>query len=409
MYSQCYIKYPLTTAQRNFEKNRLTARADWECDVKVILVNFHFIQKTNGTRNFTAIDDGSGGKYTGYDYAHGIIASLNSDLLQNTKMHIPPLNNTPVNDKKYKFVVRGVYFHQSDADWINPNPSVLRATTSSNQMQQFDVFIHSSVGANTPTPVTSAPGPKPGVSGYAASTSSSPGDKYTVVNTFVDYEYFKFNNYTDQYTNSVGFRMPLSQVFDRAASFHGLYQHEFNHLLTLDHTVMYPWGNACPTVKDNGPGSVDVDCDDFCWDTPTAWYMRDNLNAPCHPKNCSGTNWNTWGSNNRMEYSGWSALTPNQLSRIHSTLENGTQLRSYLLCERVKIDQNFCAFDHNITLFSGKKVTINKTCSSNNQSIVNNKRYVKVVYNDNESAEIFNGFEVKDGGYFEVMSSCVCN
>ena len=410
-YSQCHIKNPLTTTQRTFEASRSTyvrPRGDWQCDIKVIQVNFHFVQKTNGTRNFRANDDGYGGNYTVYDYAHKIIESLNSDLLTNTKMHIPPANNTAVTDKKYKYVVRGVYFHQNDAAWTNVDPFItsLRNATSANHMEQIDIFITTTANANTV--VT----PKPGTGGYASSTSSTPGDKYTVCNEYTNYEYYIYNKYFNQWANPQNYFLTRNEIFEMVSNGQGLFNHELNHLLTLDHTVMYPWGSPCPTVKDNGAGSVDPSCDDFCWDTPNAWFMRDNLNAPRHPANVSGTpktEWETWGSNNRMEYSGYNALTPNQLSRIHSALENINWLRGYLLCERVKTDIALCAFDPNITLFSGKKVTINKNCALSNQSIVNNKRYVKVVYNDNESTEIFNGFDVKDGGYFEVLSSCVCN
>jgi hypothetical protein len=409
---QCYIKHPLTAAQRQYEAGRsLTPRADWECDVKVIQVNFHFIQKSNGTRNFRMNDDGYGGNFTGFDFAHKVIEKLNIDLLKNEKMQIPPGNNMAVLPKRYKFVVKGVYFHQNDAAWSNTGLShTLIANTSANILQEFNIIPVTQDNANSPTCTTCIPNPEPGGGGWASSISSLAGDKHTVVNQYALYEHFIFNNFKNQWSNpAYGRRFSRNEVFEYVTDGVGIYNHELNHLLSLAHTVMYDWGSPCATVKDNGAGSVDLTCDDFCWDTPSAWHMRDNLNAPQHPAIVAGVHYPIWGSNNRMEYSGYAALSPMQINRIHSALENSNNLRGYLLCERVKTDIALCAFDPNVTLFSGKKVTINKNCSASTQSIVNNKRYVKVIYNDNESTEIFNGFEVKDGGYFEILSSCVCN
>jgi len=212
-YSECHIKNPLTTTQRTFEASRSTyvrPRGDWQCDIKVIQVNFHFVQKTNGTRNFRANDDGYGGNYTGYDYAHKIIESLNSDLLTNTKMHIPPANNTAVTDKKYKYVVRGVYFHQNDAAWTNVDPFItsLRNATSANHMEQIDIFITTTANANTV--VT----PKPGTGGYASSTSSTPGDKYTVCNEYTNYEYYIYNKYFNQWANPQNYFLTRKEIFE---------------------------------------------------------------------------------------------------------------------------------------------------------------------------------------------------
>ena len=403
--STCYIKYPRTNGGAP-PRSPLKPRTDW-CGPKVIQLNFHFIQKSNGSRNFQANSDGYNGIYTGYDYAHRLTESLNAELLRNEKMHIPPGNNTQVLDKNYKFIVRGVYFHANDTAWNDPASHVenLRNNTLSlNPMQQMDVFL------STHPQTLALPPSKPGTGGFASDVSSIPGNKYTVCNEYTNYEYYIHNNFFDQWRTPQSYRMTRKELFEYVTWGSGIFNHELGHLLRLDHTVMWGWGSPCPTVKDNGVGSVDPVCDDSCWDTPSAWYMRDTLNAPRHPANVNGNpnvEWKTWGSNNRMEYSGYNALTPHQLGRIHAALENGSQLRSYLLCERLKSDFNLCVINPNITLYTGKTIAINKNCGVPTLTVAP-KRYVKVVYNDRNFTEVFGNLEVRDEGYFEILSSCVC-
>lgn len=87
--------------------------------IKYIRINFHFMlfKDTNpdAPGNFTKMDDGRGNTdFTGYDWVDDLIQTVNQRLASNTQMRYPLGNNTPVIERKYRFVLNGVFFHKDD-------------------------------------------------------------------------------------------------------------------------------------------------------------------------------------------------------------------------------------------------------------------------------------------------------
>ena len=77
-----------------------------------IKVNFHFMMKSDSTLNFTPFDDGNGNcSFSAYEYSNILISYANSMLAQNSQMHLPLGNNTPVLQRKYRLWLEGIYFH----------------------------------------------------------------------------------------------------------------------------------------------------------------------------------------------------------------------------------------------------------------------------------------------------------
>ncbi len=374
---ECHVLRPMSQAiKQQRMNNNVTARSDWACATKVIALNFHYL--SNNTRgNFTATGDGLGNIISGFDYANMLVDLLNERLKINNKMNLPPSNNTQVWEKNYKFELHSVNFHHNITD-----VDQMRANSGANNNFQMDVIVDNN------------PSRRPD-HGWASTTNPFDKDKWVNINSYGGY--YKFIQ-IDKLTQFQALNKILAEDVN-------LLNHELGHLLTLDHTVLYGGGGKCPTVKFNGV--IDAACNDDCWDTPSAWHMTDVLNSPIHPGEAnpnSHKDFFTWFSNNRMEYSGYHALSPCQLTRIHSSLEASNQMRSYLISERVKTDISLCNFQSNIVSYYGKKITINQNCNINNQSLVLAKRYVKI--HANESTEIFSGFEVFDKGYFEVLGQC---
>ena len=85
---------------------------------KWIRINIHFISKSDGTGNFNVNDDGNGDpNMNGYKRAEIIINECNIALADNQKMWRPFGSNTPVQPIRVRYLLAGVYFHNSDY-WI---------------------------------------------------------------------------------------------------------------------------------------------------------------------------------------------------------------------------------------------------------------------------------------------------
>lgn len=416
IHFSCKVLRSPTHNQRNEMRHiLLKPRSDWPCAIKTIPVNFVFIQKDDGSWNWRESSNGLGqNTNNGYDFAHASIDKLNEELKKNIKMTIPPGNSTPVIPKNYRFVVHGVYFVKNSL-YNDYNSGVLEDSilpyTTIVPDSHFTVFIQSDTSSNL---------------GGGQAWSASATDKVKYTN----------NNGWGGYYRSVRIdKMSLKDAFEKITQDEsGVLNHELLHLLTLDHTVKNGLGCNCPCKKMpvlydtifrfntssmkidtithhcsgfSNNGIVDTTCNDICDDTPSAWYMVDSINSPMHP----GVNdpnkhpqFFTWFSNNRMEYTGYSALSKCQIEQLNNALEDPMQ--SYLICHKLKTNRNLCGFNNYITSYYGRDISINKNCGLSFPLLVNSNRYVKTISSGN--VEIFNNFEVKDKAYFEVINDCAC-
>ena len=86
---------------------------------KWIRVNIHFINHSDGTGNFNPNDDGNGNTgMNGYKRAETVINFANEKLANNQQMWRPSGNSTPVSPIRIRYLLTGVYFHNSD-QWIS--------------------------------------------------------------------------------------------------------------------------------------------------------------------------------------------------------------------------------------------------------------------------------------------------
>ncbi len=344
---------------------------------KFVRVNIHFIQKSDGTGNFTETSDGFGNDFNGYNVSMEMLHWINTK--DNQTLNIPPdhsLIKYPIN---IKFVLDAVYFHQSDELYPNSFNSNCNDTYSTNSSEVMQCYMRGD-----------------GVSDHANNISSTSLNKYISLKQLV-------NRYSSWINNMENDNYSWFQH-----STYGTTQHELYHLLTLSHTVRYNSGPPCPTDDSSA-------CNDGCDDTPTPFEMVNDYNFTGNSTSisepfCGWGNGNVhWCSNNRMDYSGSGALSPCQLERMHSSIDNG--LDAFRLCKRLNGTNQLCSFSFPQISYYGSIVTIGgANCldipSSTDTPIVNSSNISQVFAS--QEVEI-NELEVKQGGYFEIFTSYSCN
>jgi hypothetical protein len=354
---------------------RTTRSATSTSIVKVIRVNIHFMLHTNGTGNFTETDDGDGRSYTGYDFAHDHINDMNARASWNEQMNIPPGNTTPVNDKNFRFVLNGVYFHRNNTYYNYPaSPHALYGVDIDSVM---NVYLNAD-----PNPDPN----NPGCGGYAGTINpSNHSSMYTE-----DFGYWH------RYLYVYNFSSPMSWFFHATSQQTG---HEMGHLFGLLHTVLYSNGARCPTAC-NLP--IDLNCDDGCGDTPTAWdIMALHSNCNLHPACSWGDGYTAYCTNNLMDYTGGNALSPCQINKIHYNIETGE--KSYTACAAVNPNRSYCDIGYPISTYFGNAIQIG-TCGSTPANITS-KENIAVWYA--QSVEL-GAFEVASDASFEVLQYEVC-
>jgi hypothetical protein len=358
--------------------NKMELRSPHE--ERTVRINYHLILRSDGTGNFTETGDNLGNSLTGYQFIKDINNAMNYSLSYNSRMHIPPGNTIPNDPPNYKYVIDAIYFHRND-NWFNfPNGWQAYDLVGSDKTSVMNIFL--TQGATNTN-----------IYGYASTTSHNALDaRFTEnANFYQRYKQFKMGVFPgDQY----------SWVLNSYAQI----AHELGHLQGLEHTVLYGGYDLCPTLSING--RIDVNCDDGCDDTPTAWYITDVLQSgsvnPIHPASC-GWGWQSsaWCSNNMMDYTGQNAITPCQLNIIHGGLNNG--LKNFRACEAVKTDQVFCDLSFPKLAYFGKKINIGcvgSVATLNGQEEAN-------IYFSNEV--IFNPIEVSDNATLETIFHAACN
>lgn len=180
--------------------------------------------------------------------------------------------------------------------------------------------------------------------------------------------------------------------------------HELGHLLGLSHTVLWNYGEPCPTGCINsseiGYGPVNTACDDGCSDTPPAWTITTSGGCENHPS-CG---WAKGGdancSNNLMDYNGAIALSPCQIGIVHFCLEVG--MKSYLSCAGVSKDLSLCDIGYPKLSYFGKNVSIG--CAATKADITNGEK-INLYFSGLVG---LTNFEVSSNSTFEVVKEDIC-
>ncbi|MFN5417167.1 MAG: hypothetical protein ACK5B9_08935 [Flavobacteriia bacterium] len=351
-------------------------------DLKIVRLNVHFMLKTDGTGNFNEVTDGDGRNYSGYDYARKLIYYMNSQAAQNWPLQIPAGNSIPVQAKKYQYVLDAVYFWRNDATYFFN--TINYTTQGKDKDSVFNVFL--SKNSN----------PTASVGGYASTPSTTSHNKYT-----------ENQKYWTDYVANANNGDPDGATWRHAINT----SHEVGHLLSLSHTVQYDWADPCPVgcpglvalvnIYNSSPSMpINYTCDDGCADTPTAWEITQANNCSMHP----ACGWNHEGnpncSNNLMDYTGLYSLSPCQIGKIHSCLENG--LRSYSSCAAVSDNVDFLDIGYPKLSYFGKNI---KVGTITNYANLTNQEKVQMYYS--QSVEL-NNFEVRADCEFEVILEGEC-
>ncbi len=262
--------------------------------------------------------------------------------------------------------VDGVYFHNNTLrNDLYYNRSGTYNMYKVNPEKSFQLFV-----------VTRGGG------GAANSTSQTSSNKYG----FMGFGFSRYQNWLED--NDI-------EPYDWIT--HGTFEgmgHEILHLLGLNHTVRYNGGTPYPSTN-----QTDYD---GCDDTPSPWEMENIYNSNHHPA-CGWTTWNDLGcSNNWMDYSGATALSPCQKSKLHFGLENG--LKPYSICDQVINDIIITNEDQ---LLYPLIATIGNSISIDPISTITIENESKELY-FNDEIVINEGFETIEGAEFETFYTANC-
>lgn len=346
---------------------------------KVIRVNIHFMLRTNGTGNFTETTDGDGRTwYNGYTYANELIDRMNVRNDYNERMNIPTGNTTPILTKNFHYVIDAVYFIRNDAYFNFESGFGYYSTFGADKNNVMNIVLNYC----------------PANDGSCASSGQAFDMSYTGKNKLTENQTY-WQNYVLWRNGTI----PFGWFIDATAI---NTNHELGHLLGLSHTVQQNDAPPCPT---GCPGwdPINLSCDDGCDDTPTAWSITASngctkhpacgwSSTPAHPIDCS---------NNIMDYNNGYALTPCQLTKIHTGLVGG--MKTYLVCDAVSYDLTLNDIGYPKLAYFGKNVIIGNTTSL---ATVTNEEKIKLYFSS--SVEL-NNFEVRADSEFEVIQEAVCS
>lgn len=341
---------------------------------KVIRVNIHFMLRTNGTGNFTETTDGDGRTwYNGYTYAKELVDRMNVRNDYNVQMNIPTGNTTPVLAKNFHYVIDAVYFIRNDAYFNFDSGFGYYSTFGADKNNVMNIVLNYCPANN----------------GSCASSGQAFDMSYTGKNKLTENQSY-WQNYV-LWRNGTN---PFEWFIDATAI---NTNHEFGHLLSLSHTVRYNWAPPCPSGCGN---TINYSCDDGCDDTPTAWDIMAANGCTKHP----ACGWNTGTqvdcSNNVMDYNGDYALTPCQLTKIHTGLVGG--MKTYLVCDAVSYNLTLNDVGYPKLAYFGKNVIIGNTTSL---ATVTNEEKINLYFSS--SVEL-NNFEVRADSEFEVFKEVLC-
>ena len=314
---ECYISEEESRTSSNIP-NSSDYIPDENTPMKYIRVNIHYMLRNQNhpdyPGNFTKTSDGNGNSnYTGYDYAEQLIKTANFRLDTNTQMNLPPNNSTNVIARKYRYVLNGVFFHENNYCYFFPSSP--NGTYGENKGECINVF-------------------------FTHSNGSSPDGHANMSR----YRYVEIKGAWERYLSEIVVDSIENGLWVKAQTLN----HEIGHNLSLHHTVR----------ADEGPCA---NIDDYCSDTPSRNEIINNYGFdPC----CDAWDENVICSNNLMDYSGLDAITPEQLGRVHWTIEN--EIPEYKSCYFSNPVVNITTFTdnkayigENVSIPSGSSITIN--------------------------------------------------
>ena len=356
---------------------------------RIIKLNIHIMSKDDGTGNFTKTGTAQDDFLNGYQFVKDLIETLNNQQNQNNQMNIPTGNNIPVWDKKFRYTLDAVYFHNDDNSFVlnKSNGSTVNNLYKENSDEVFNIYFSGvSFGGS-----------------YASNISQNSNSKYVVLSS----PYLRYMRYLDNVQNNV------NDHYGWVTSFAAItLAHECGHLLGLSHTVRYNWAHLVPVedmyVIDYATeicnltpfSSTDMSFSDGMNDTPTPLDMF-NLGNDCHPA-CGWNRGNRKGcSNNLMDYSNSVNLSPDQLDLVHYGLYYG--LNEYTVCPEVIGSENICILDYTQVGYYAERVRI---ASCNTPTVLKGEGNALIYYSGETVIE--SGFEVKDNSNFEIIYQSKC-
>lgn len=253
-----------------------------------VRVNVHFVQRADGTDNFGPVDlpETPLLDENGYRWAQGLLGGANSEFGWggNPPMKLPVGNKTPAKPKRIRLVLTGVYF---DAVPVAREADRLFSLANMGSPYLFDTFGQDKLRAVNIFVMNHADPTYASTGGIGSGLGSTParGCWLKLV---------------------APWRATVAQPERRVPwNYLSILNHELGHVFGLPHTYVKPWN---PRASD-ADGFTDTPNHPNCWDdfSPDC-ACAEPLQQPA--------------SNNLMDYNnGQVALTPQQLARIHRTLD----------------------------------------------------------------------------------------
>lgn len=325
--------------------------------VKKLRLNVFFVQKDDGSGNFTETTDGNGNSnYNGYKYLADVLNFYYSSANNKSNSTMPPGNSIQNLPTKIEFEVESVNFIK--------NTSVYNNTT--------DIYgqgiINSQIGINRTRSINMF---LIGPAWFTGNATIGNIEKYiTMAGTWQRYQNDLLTPEGPNFQRWWGYDIFGKTIF-----------HELGHDLSLYHTMNT---GACNS-------------EDYCSDTPLGSVIQTQFGYnPC----CQWNGVPSQCTNNLMSYNNGNALTPCQLGRMHWTIENEVPLNK--LCSYALNTLNVTTIGYPQVLYQARTITV----SNASDPLKSGEKALIVGQN---SIELLPGFEAQLGSELELRIETACN